>query len=383
MTSKKVFVMTDRAEVEYFCRNAIAGQGGLQVFASLGKMVQVSSLIPEERIGLFVVDTVSLNGGRDFLKWFSTFKAEVKKRFCFITDCFARNPFEDYIQQKTVPIITFPCSKEDFKKKLLCNTIKKVDSSVSNFKVKKTPLKDFTGSSVEIMRVKNKALLLADTERTILIRGATGTGKTFLAELIHASSNRSSKPYVYVNIANLEAETCDAELFGSVSGAFTGAVNKSGLVEEARGGTLVLDEIAEAPLAVQAKLLDFIQTKRFRKKGSTKEICVDVRLIFATNANLEDCILQKTFRKDLFYRICENTIVIPELREHAEDIPLLVRSILDRHGYKNLSVEDSTFALLALAAWPGNVRELENKVLSAALVAEAEGSDSILPEHFD
>jgi DNA-binding NtrC family response regulator len=232
-----------------------------------------------------------------------------------------------------------------------------------------------------------EAVRLAETvagrETTVLLRGETGTGKGLLARLIHEASPRKKEPFVELNCAGLQRELTESELFGHERGAFTGAVEKKiGLFEAADGGTLLLDEIGEMDVAVQAKLLNVLEEKRFRRVGGVTEIEVDVRLIAATHRKLGEEVEAGRFREDLFYRLNVFTVELPPLRERLGDILPLARHFLGR-------CQDDPASAPCLSAeaekmllgynWPGNVRELKNVIERAAILCPA-GSE-ILPAH--
>jgi transcriptional regulator with PAS, ATPase and Fis domain len=211
----------------------------------------------------------------------------------------------------------------------------------------------------------------ADREASILLLGETGVGKGWLARRIHLQSPRRAGPYFELNCASMTRELVESELFGHARGAFTGAeADKRGLVEEADGGTLFLDEIAELPLEVQAHLLTFLDTRRFRPVGGLTTKSVDVRVVAATNCDLEEAIRARRFRPDLFHRLSVCPIAIPSLRQRTEDLPQLAVSLLReltaRRGL-SISVDPSAFESLAGYDWPGNVRELRN-VLERAII---------------
>jgi PAS domain S-box-containing protein len=219
-----------------------------------------------------------------------------------------------------------------------------------------------------------------DTSATVLLLGETGVGKSWIARQIHARSPRGSKPFLEVNCASFDSQLTESELFGHERGAFTGAVSqKRGLVEVAEGGTLFLDEIAELPLGVQAKLLAFLDDRTFRRVGGTRTLTADVRLIAATNADLEAAIERRELRKDLYYRLRVFPIEIPPLRERRQEIPGLVERIgreLGRRPERTpLRVAPAAMAALKRYQWPGNLRELKNALERALILSHGEPVD--------
>ncbi len=216
----------------------------------------------------------------------------------------------------------------------------------------------------------------APTRSTILIQGESGTGKELVARAIHLNSNRADFPFVTVNSGSLPPDLLESHLFGHVKGAFTGAVAlKKGLFETAEKGTIFFDEISSISLETQAKLLRVMQEKEFMRLGGTEVIKVDVRIIAATNTDIEEMIARKEFRKDLFYRLNVIKIEIPPLRQRKEDIPLLVKHFVDLYSRENTKeiegVTEDVYEILDGHHWPGNVRELENLVERAVVLARS------------
>jgi len=208
----------------------------------------------------------------------------------------------------------------------------------------------------EVIATANK---VASSDATVLIRGETGTGKERIAQLIHYKSARSHLPMTSVNCASFQETLLESELFGYEKGAFTGAVSsKAGLVEETDGSTLFLDEIGDMPLSIQAKLLRLLQEKEIRRVGATKSANVDVRVIAATNQNLEEKIHKQTFRQDLFYRLNIIPITVPPLRDRPDDIIPLAGYFLSCYG-SGKTISPEALQLLNRYNWPGNVRELQ------------------------
>jgi len=221
------------------------------------------------------------------------------------------------------------------------------------------------GASPQIQKVLDKVQKVADQRTNILILGESGTGKELIARAIHFNSFRKDHPFVTVNCGAMPEPLLESELFGHMKGAFTGAVsNKEGLFEVAHEGSIFLDEIADAPLSIQVKLLRVLQEKEFRRVGGTKDIRVDVRVIAATNRNLEKMVAEGQFREDLYYRIDVVQIVIPPLRERREDIPILANIFIKRFndvlGKAVTGIEKEALQRLMRREWKGNVRELQN-----------------------
>jgi transcriptional regulator with GAF, ATPase, and Fis domain len=231
------------------------------------------------------------------------------------------------------------------------------------------------GSSRLIRQVLEMARKVAATDAVVLIRGESGTGKELLAQAVHDSSSRAGKAFVKVHCAALSPTLLESELFGHVKGAFTGAIsNKTGRFELANGGTLFLDEIGDVTLEVQTKLLRVLQDKTIERVGSSESVKVDVRILAATHQDLEDLIRQGRFREDLYYRLNVFPMVMPPLRERAEDIPELALFFLQqcarRCKKEAPQLDDDALVVLKAFSWPGNVRQLENVIERAVVIAE-------------
>ena len=233
----------------------------------------------------------------------------------------------------------------------------------------------FKRESVKIQEVEKYATLVAKTDMSVLIHGGNGTGKEYVAHLIHQLSERAARPFVPVDCGAIPRELSVSEFFGHVKGAFTGATeHKTGLFHEAEGGILFLDEIGNLPYEIQSSLLRVLQEKGYRPVGGKKELPADVRILAATNENLEKAISEGRFREDLYHRICEFEIVVPALAECREDIlPLAGFFLKQFNEEQGKDVRD--FAPEACKAmldygWPGNVRDLKNRVRRAVLLAE-------------
>jgi transcriptional regulator with PAS, ATPase and Fis domain len=230
-------------------------------------------------------------------------------------------------------------------------------------------------SLVEVYRVIDR---VADTTCTILITGESGTGKELVARAVHKASPRAPKAFVAVNCGAIPEALLESELFGHARGAFTGAhANKVGRIALAEGGTLFLDEIGEMPMSLQVKLLRVLQAREYSPVGDNRTLKADVRIVAATNVNLENAVAAGTFREDLYYRLNVIHLTVPALRERAEDVPLLVQHFLkkakERVGRTRISgISRAAAQILADYQWPGNVRELENTVERAVLLCQGE-----------
>lgn len=227
--------------------------------------------------------------------------------------------------------------------------------------------KNLIGQSAEIQAVIRSAQIVAATDVTVLIEGDTGTGKELMAKAIHMCSNRVDKKFITLNCAALPEALAESELFGHKKGAFTGAVeDRIGLFESANEGTIFLDEIGDISPAFQLKLLRVLQEKEIRPLGSNKRRPVDVRIVAATNKDLEEEVREGRFRQDLYYRLATFTIKLPPLRDRLEDIPYLTTFLLDEImkelGKRVDGITTETMDCLQKYQWPGNVRELQNEL---------------------
>jgi len=235
----------------------------------------------------------------------------------------------------------------------------------------------------EFLELIHLAMNVAPSNATVLILGESGTGKELLASFIHQHSDRTTKPYIAVNCAALPETLAESELFGHEKGSFTGAANtKLGKFELAHGGTILLDEISEMAMPLQAKLLRVLQEREIDRVGGTRSIPIDVRVIAVSNVDLNGAVRQGTFREDLFYRLNVIPVTIPPLRKRRGDIPLLAHHFLKKYTTTNsrtmTKISDQTISLLMKYDWKGNVRELENTIERAVLLGSG---DVLMPKH--
>jgi len=237
---------------------------------------------------------------------------------------------------------------------------------------------EIIGSGKQFQQALETARRVAESDSIVLINGPSGSGKELIAQLIHRSSPRADRPFVPVNCSSIPDALLESELFGHEKGSFTNAyAAKSGLVEVANGGTLFLDEVGDISPVIQPKMLRFLETGDFRRVGATNEMNADVRVISATNKNLEEEVRAGRFREDLLYRLNVITVRVPALREHPEDIPALVEYFLQKKGSmrKPKTLTPRAMDLLRSYEWPGNVRELEHVIEGAVIISRGEEID--------
>jgi formate hydrogenlyase transcriptional activator len=234
---------------------------------------------------------------------------------------------------------------------------------------------DIVGSSEALRKVLRQIAKVAPTDSTVLILGETGTGKELIARAIHKRSKRAPRAFIGVNCAAIPPSLIASELFGYEKGAFTGATQRRlGRFEAASGGTLFLDEVGDLPLDIQISLLRVLQEREIQRVGSNTPISVDVRVLAATHRDLDVLVAEGKFREDLLYRLNVVPIVVPSLRERADDLPLLVEYFIARFGKnagkKFRAIDDKTLNLFRSYGWPGNVRELQNVIERAVILSE-------------
>ncbi len=249
----------------------------------------------------------------------------------------------------------------------------------------KTPFPGIIGTSSQMVGLYELIAKVAPLTSTVLITGESGTGKELVARAIHDSGPRSAKPFLAINCGAIPEALLESELFGHVKGSFTGAVaHKAGLFEVANGGTVFLDEIADMPLTLQVKILRVLQDKIFRRVGGTEDIKVDVRVIAASNKDIQAAVASGRFREDLFYRLNVIPLLLPPLRERRGDIALLVKEFLARYGgsshKEEVTVAPEALQLLEQYEWPGNIRELENVIERAVALGGSRITAESLPD---
>ena len=296
-----------------------------------------------------------------------------------------KNGAFDYItkgddNEKIIPLVNKAMDKAILQRRVL-----ELESKLNN----KFGFDRIIGTSPAITAAIKLAQRVATTDTTVMILGETGTGKEVFAEAIHQASPRSNKPFVAINCSAFSKELLESELFGHKAGAFTGAVkDKKGLFEEANGGTIFLDELGELDHDLQAKLLRVLESQQFIKLGDTKTTKVNVRILAATNRNLQDEVAKEHFRSDLFYRLSVFQIMLPAIRDRKQDIGPIAKSFVQYFAAKvNKQITGFTndfLQKLEAYNWPGNVRELKNIIERAVILCDSHELDaSLLPYEFD
>lgn len=340
-----------------------------------GNGLSAKRILEEEVVDIAVVD-LKMPGmdGLQLLKWINDFGQDIPviiiSAFGEIKDAVESMKLgaKDYIVKPFDPEELVIKIKNIYETKVLKD---KVETGKKNDFITDS----FIGENKKILEIKNLIKKIADTDSTILITGESGTGKEVVARNIHKLSVRADCPFVAINIGGIPENLLESELFGYEKGAFTGAnMRKKGMFEVASTGTLFLDEIGDMPLSLQVKLLRVLQDKKIQRLGSTQDIPIDVRIISATNKNLDDLIKIGSFREDLFFRLNVIKVELPALRDRVDDIPLLIGAFIKKLNKKlNKNIKDITKeAIESIKSYnfPGNIRELENILERAFILAD-------------
>jgi PAS domain S-box-containing protein len=285
--------------------------------------------------------------------------------YCTATDIQDRKQAEDDLQK----------ALDEIKK--LRDQLYKENIALREEIVQASMFEEIVGSSESLRNVLTQVSKVARTDSTVLIFGETGTGKELIARAIHGQSNRADRAFIRVNCAAIPKDLIASELFGHEKGAFTGALQRRlGRFELADGGTIFLDEVGDLPAETQIALLRVLQEREFERVGASHSIRVDVRVLAATNRDLQEAVDEGTFRRDLYYRLSVFPVEIPPLRDRGDDIPMLVEYFIARYarkvGKKIRGIQKRTLQLLQSYSWPGNVRELQNVIERSLIVCETE-----------
>ncbi len=371
----RILVLDDE---EGMCKllKSILSPEGYEVI-TMTSSVKALEIVRKETFDIAVVDInmPELNG-IEFLKQAISLRQEL--HFIMITAYGSIENAVDAMRLGAFDYITKPFQGDEIRisVKQVLDHIKLVDE---NIRLKKEIELLQRGSTLNVISRRMQEILVfcrkvADTQLSVLITGESGTGKEVIAKYIHSISERKDKPFVPVQCSLLPVNLLESELFGFRKGSFTGAGDsRAGLFEQADNGVIFLDEIGDIGIDIQGKLLRFLQDREIRRIGDSKSMVLNVRMISATNKNLEELIKKKEFRDDLYFRLKVLSIHIPPLRERKEDIPFLVNSFLDEiniHRNEPVEIENESVNILMKYDWPGNVRELKNCIESASALCE-------------
>lgn len=347
---------------------------------------QALKTLEEEAVDLMISDVVMPDmNGLDLLKKAKALKPDLQ---IIMMTAYGTIPSAvDAIRTGAMDFLTKPVDLEVLKK-LVRNGLKDREKSSKPTAAPKRKGKTnptFVGESPAMKQIVEMVERVADARTTVLITGESGTGKEVIARMLHDRSSRAAGPFVAVSCAAIPESLLESELFGVIKGAFTGAdSDRAGKFELADGGTLFLDEIGDIPPLVQVKLLRVLQEREIERLGGNKPIPIDVRLVTATNRNLEEAVQQGTFRGDLFFRLQVVQIELPPLRERQEDIPALANHFLKRFSEENgrafKTISPQALKALEAYPWPGNVRELENLMERGVVLAPAD-AEILIPDH--
>ena len=375
MRYRKILVVDDDESLRRVTQLQLEESGYQVLTAATGE--QALALIDEHAPGLVISD-LKMPGmsGLDLLR--ETLAARPETTVILITAFGTVETAVDAIRAGAYDYITKPIDYEQLllvvnramERQQLLEEVRNLRRSLDE----KYGFDSIVGRSKALLRVLEIASRVAERDSTVLLRGETGTGKDLLAKAIHQNSRRRKQPFVTINCGAIPKELLESELFGHTKGSFTGAFTpKTGKVEMADGGTLFLDEVGELPLELQVKLLRLIQQGEVEKVGAPQTVTVDVRIIAATNRDLQALIEDGAFREDLYYRLAVIPIELPPLRERAGDIPELVQHLFvkmkQKHGLPNLRLPPHLIPYFSAYRWPGNVRELENIIERLVVLA--------------
>lgn len=384
--SKSILIVDDEPNIRRVL-SAVFEKAGYQVYTAENGKKALDIISTEQNLDVVLCDLImpDLNGV-EVLK--TAREINPRLSLIMITAHGTIKTAVDAMKLGAFDYITKPFDMDEIKL-VVKNALERSQLLVENTQLKQElksryRFDEIVGNSGKMQEVFKIIERVANSNATVLIRGESGTGKELVARAIHYNSPRASKPFIAVSCAALPETLLESELFGHEKGAFTGAVGqKAGRFELAHQGTLFLDEIPEISPAVQVKLLRALQEREFERVGGTKTVKVDVRLIAATNRDLEQLVADGQFRADLYYRLQVIQIFLPPLRERREDIPALVEHFIAKfNAQNNKNIRYATkeaMDLLMNYSWPGNVRELENAIERAVVLTDAD-SDLIEPD---
>lgn len=378
-THYSILIVDDEASMRLLLQAILEGEDYQVVSAQNGK--EAVALIDKQKFDLILCDSrMPEMDGMGVLKYLKEHASDMP--FILLTAFGSVENAVEFMKMGAVDYLQKPLQNPDELRLLVARVLNDKSLKNQNELLKQEnqilfPCSSIVSQNAAMLRVLQMAAQVAPTDTTVLILGESGTGKELVARCIHSASARADKIFAPVNCAALAPTLLESELFGHEKGSFTGASGQHiGRFERAHGGTLFLDEIGELDLSLQAKLLRVLEQHEFERVGGSRLIHVDVRIIAATNRDLNESVDGKIFRSDLFYRLNTFPLELPPLRQRLEDLPALVQHLGEKAAKKVAKpfkkIEDAALQSLRQYAWPGNVRELEN-VLERAVIVSADG----------
>lgn len=387
-TKASVLVVDDESVIRRALEKFLTGLGYKVYAAETGEAGL--KIAEEEVIDLALVDLVM--PGMDGVALIKKLKEHDSKMICIVMTAFGTiTSAVEAMKSGAYHYLTKPFELDDIESLVTTalehKNLKEENRALRQQLKTKYKFENIIGSSEEMAGIFELIEKVSDTDSTVLVLGESGTGKELVARAIHYNSRRAQMPLITVNCAAIPEELLETELFGHIKGSFTGAnATKLGRFDSANAGTIFLDEIGDMSMKLQVKILRVLQERRFEPVGSTKTHEVDVRIIAATNQNLEDAVKHKRFREDLFYRLNVIPVNIPPLRERKSDIPLIAQHFIQKYNKENdKHVEGFSKAAMSIFinyGWPGNIRELENAI-ERLVILKTGGmiEETDLPEH--
>lgn len=390
MQGPRILIVDDEASLRTALFRAL-DRRGMQVVTASSKKEAETLGASDRGFDLAVVDLRLPDGdGIELMQMIK--RAHPQAKVIILTGYGSIELAVEATQKGAFHFITKPCNLEEIinliEKALTHSHLEKENSNLKSALHKKYKFENIVGHSDKIQEVLRLIERVSDSDATVLVTGESGTGKELVARAIHFNSHRSQGPFIPINCGAIPSELLESELFGHVKGAFTGAIaNRSGRFELANGGTIFLDEIGDMSPNLQVKLLRVLQERQFEPVGGTKSVDCDVRVLAATNADLEKAVETGRFREDLYYRLNVIPIVIPALRERKSDVPVLFHHFMEIYNsgreQKLAGITPLAMELLAQHPWPGNIRELENLVERLSILKRTGIVDVLdLPEKY-
>lgn len=356
-TSSRILLLSNRTDVFYFCRSSLEGLFTVELLSLKNQRIDAIERQPYFSTERLMIDSSFFFTRDDTVRFFSGISG-IDVRTVFLCPHDTKGEIIDLLRMFKASLIHIPCEKEFFRGGLTRKF--SIAGNQEHFIQYNGcgKLEKFIGKSESVQKVRQKVAEVAVTDCSVLFTGETGTGKSFLAKILHEMSDRSSKHFVRVNSADLKESVAVSNLYGTINGAFTGAVSKPGHFSVANGGVIFFDEIGTMHISVQESLLTVLDTGSFYKVGSVVEQKVDVRFLSATNADLRELLYSGAFRKDLYNRISDCVIRIPALRERPDDIPEVMEYFLRMKNCCDIVFSTDAIDFMLNFYWPGNMRDI-------------------------